>query len=90
MQDLSTSFDKDMVFSVDYFLPLPQSAGRSSVTPLRLQSGKKPASTPTLGSAEVLDSSMFSPPSKSVVALDLTKEVLEPDDSFATASWIMS
>ena len=84
MHDLSTSFDKDMVFSVDYFLPLPQSAGRSSTTPLRFHSSKKPVSTPTLGSVEVLDTSMFSPPSKSNVALNFTKEVLETEDSFST------
>ena len=84
MQVLSNSFDKDMVFSVDYFLPLPQSAGRSSATSLHPQTSKKSAATPTLGSAEVLDAGMFSPPSKSNVALDLIKEVLDTEDSFST------
>ena len=84
MQDISSSFDKDMVFAVDYFLPLPQSAGRSSVTPLRPHPSKKSTDTPTLGSAEVMDAGMFSPSSKSAVAVDLTREVLDTEDSYST------
>ena len=84
MQDISNSFDQEMMYFLDYFLLLPQSAGRISISPPLLSTSMKSTSTSKLRSVEVLDANIFSPPSKSEVAMDLTKKVLNTKDEFLT------
>ena len=82
MHDISTAFDRDTTFSVNYFLPLPQSFGRETLTPSCLSSPKKTAQPPTLGSAEVMDSTMFSTPSRPPPKINLSKDVLMLEEGF--------
>ena len=84
MYEISKAFDREMTFSIKYFLPLPQTCGRSLSTAAIQDPSHTKTKVPTLGSAEVLDSSMFSPPSKSMPSINLTDRVFDKESDFST------
>ena len=84
MRDISHAFDDDMRFTVDYFLPLPQSFGESKLASMPPSSSEVSLKTPVLGSAEVLDKSVFSSPSKLSTELNLSSKVLSFDKDYFT------
>jgi hypothetical protein len=84
MHEISKAFDREMTFTVEYFLPLPQTCGRSATTASIPDPTNIKTKVPTLGSAEVLDSSVFSPPSKLMPSINLTAKVFDKESDFST------
>ena len=84
MSVISKAFSSNMMFITDYFLPLPQSSGPSKTSPLRAIKPTTDGTTPTLGTAEVLDTNVFSPPSKKDPSIDLTKQILNVEAGMVT------
>ena len=84
MCHISKAFDREMTFTVEYFLPLPQTCGRSSLVPAIQNPPHTKTKAPTLGSAEVLDSNVFSPPSKSSPSINLTDKIFNKEKDFTT------
>ena len=58
---ISKAFDREMPFTVEYVLPLPQTCDRSVFAPVIQNPSHTKTKVPTLGSAEVLDSNCLAP-----------------------------
>jgi hypothetical protein len=83
MSDISTAFNKDTNIVVDYYLSLPQSFGRNKSLLSRPAIVKSLVQNPNLGSAEVLDSSVFSPTS-SATKINLSSKILDLERKMCT------
>ena len=84
MYEISRAFDQEMTFTVNYFLPLPQSYGKNKYSVPRYPLSPSKSKPPTLGSAEALDANVFSPPLKSSASVNLNKGVLQMEDTYVT------
>jgi hypothetical protein len=84
MSKISKAFTKDMMFVTDYFLPLPQSSGKSKSTFSRTINPFSSSTAPTLGTAEVLDANVFSPPSKQGATIDLNRRAFDSEAGLVT------
>ena len=84
MSKISKAFTKEMMFVIDYFLPLPQSSGRSKSTVPRTTYPSSDSTAPTLGTAEVLDANVFSPPLKKDATIDLNRRAFDLEAGLVT------
>jgi hypothetical protein len=84
MRQISKAFTKKMMFLINHFLPLPQSSGRSKSTVPRTTYSSSDSTAPTLGTAEVLDANVFSPPLKKGATIDLNRRAFDLEAGLVT------
>ena len=89
IRHISKVFNSNVTFILKYFSPLPQSYGKTSNPLTRSTSLSTNTKMSTLGSAEVLDANVFSPPSKSKKGINLSSKVLDMEAGMKTPGAIV-